>query len=177
MIFYVILAITLAGVVYGFVWSFREGMGDTWIGCTLFGLLTGFLSTAVGALVGFGLISLLYWTTTDLELRGQEDETLRAVSASSSVEGRFFLGSGYVDGVRTLNYIVAEDGYSELRQARADDSRIYEDETAQPYVTTYYWEREAWWLTPFSVGQGTSYDFHIPPASILEDFTIDNANG
>lgn len=174
MIFWILAVIILAAIVYGFYWSFSEQMGDSWIGCTVFGGLLALVSVLVGGLLGAGIIALSA-LAVPVTLAEQRDTDLRAVSASSSVEGRFFLGSGYVNGVRTLNYVVALDGYSELRQAKADNSRIYEDENGSPYVTSYEWVKEAWWLAPGSLDMGTTYDFHIPEDSILEDFTVDNA--
>lgn len=173
MLFIILALLILAGVVYSFIWSFLEEMGDTWVGCAVFGLLTSVLTLCGGALLGGGLLALTS-LAVPTAVHETEDDRLRAVSASASIEGRFFLGSGYVNGVRTLNYIVAEDGYSELRQARATDARIYEDESTAPYVTVYSWGKEAWWWMPGVFPVGTTYDFHIPQDSILEDFTIDN---
>jgi hypothetical protein len=148
------------------------------------GFLAGvgfFFVSAFLAACGLGLVALILsaiaagtgWTDTRYETRD-----LRALGNSSSIEGRFyFLGGGYIDGKRVLNYIVQQDGYSTLEQADANDSRIFEDEQESPYVYSAYSERKNTWLVPWPVLGGEAHDFHIPADSILENYTIDNSAG
>lgn len=176
MIFWILAAASLFAVGWC-IWRFWVGalQPETIIG----GIFGSFLILLAGVFFGgvltFGGSALLYLTVQP-QVHVERNETLRAVSASSSIQGRFFLGSGYVNGVRVLNYISAEKGYSELRQANASASRIFEDESAAPYVTVYEWAKEAWWIAPGRYGAGETFDFHIPEDSILEDYTIDNGD-
>lgn len=173
MIFWILIVLLGLGIIYAFVWPFLDVFGESWLGNVVFGFLTAMIVALVGGMVGFGILALVS-LAIPTTLHSQAHDELRAVSASSSIEGRFYLGSGYVDGKRVLNYITAEDGYSELKQADASASRVFEDEGADPYVISYDWAKDAWWWIPGAFPMGTTYDFHIPPASILEDFTVDN---
>lgn len=163
----VLAALVVVGV---FIFWIRE---DGWWGVAL-----GFLISLIVAIIwGLGVLGIWGATVTNgaaFESKSVDSE-LRAFSVGDSIEGRsFFLGGGYVDGKRVLNYIVQRDGFSTIEQVNADESRVYEDETASPYVEVKTFSVEMWWLILGPVSTGTRYDFHIPDNSILENYTIDN---
>lgn len=164
MIFWILLALAVAAVIATYIyWVPEEGWG--------FAFLPAALAVIIAGPLAFGLMMLAFLIPGDKVT--DETHDLRAISSSSSVQGRFFLGSGYVDGKRTLNYIAQEDGYSRLGQGIASASRVYED-TDKPTVTEYtHWYSNGW-VVPFDVKTGSAWDFHIPADSILEDFTITN---
>jgi hypothetical protein len=138
--------------------------------------LTGFFSL-IGLVLASILISGIAAVTGETrELSDTED--LRALGSNSSIEGRsYFLGGGYIEGKRVLNYIVRRDGYSTLEQVDADQSRIFEDVSDSPYLETFYFITSNPWVVPWDVWTRYRYDFHIPADSILEGYTIDNAAG
>ena len=107
-----------------------------------------------------------------------ETESLQALSTSSSIQGRsFFLGSGYVNGVRTLNFIVHQpDGGFRVEQACASSSLIYEG-TQQPTVSTIFHSYSNGWVLPWDFRTNTTYRFDVPKGSVLEGYTVDNAGG
>lgn len=174
MIFWILVGIaaviTIAVIVYcimddGVLWALGMGLCTALISAAALGIIGGLAGSAVAYATG--------WDDSDTER-----SELRALSASSSIEGRFyFLGGGYIDGKRVLNYIVQQNGYSTLEQADASDSRIYEDEQAAPYVESTYTTRWNTWIVPWPVAGGEQHNFHIPEDSILENYTIDNAAG
>lgn len=67
-----------------------------------------------GLIGGFVVFAIAFGATSHQANHFQSEQTytLKALSSSSKVEGRFFLGGGYVDGVRTLNYITETNGQS-----------------------------------------------------------------
>lgn len=168
MIFWVLLVLAVLVVVGTFVWfafldDLRMGIG--------FGLLTALLAAIGSAIVGGGLLAL------SLLIPGgkvtHETFPLRALATSSTVQGRFFLGSGYVNGERTLNYVAQDNGYARIDQGIGTASRIFEGST-KPTVTEYtYWYSNGWVL-PWEFKTGYSWDFRVPSGSILEDYTITN---
>lgn len=164
MIFWILLVAAVVAVVITFWWWFLE---DGWAYAFLF----SFATAALAFIVGAGLLALA--ALIPGEKRTDETFELRALATSSTVHGRFFLGSGTVDGKRTLNYIAKEDGYSRLGQGVASASRVYED-TERPTVTEYTFWYSNGWVVPWEVVTGYSWDFHVPAGSILEDFTLTN---
>lgn len=118
--------------------------------------------------VAFG--GLHYQDRTDFE-----PQNLRAIGSDSDIEGRFyFLGGGYVNEERVLNYIAEKDGYSYLGVAEASRSKIFEDESQSPYVDTYKVDFSNGWFVPWVVFTHTYYEFHIPADSVVEDYTVLN---
>lgn len=174
MIFVGLLVLTLFIAVWCVYRLWSNGWFETIIG--------GILGSA-GAFIGIILCGAIVMALTmafsamGLEPRvtSQHDNDLRAVALSSEVQGQFFLGSGYIDGERVLNYIAEhEDGAASVEQVSARNAYIYEDEANDPYVTTFDWSIGAWWWAPFDWDFGNTYAFHIPEGSILEGYTIDN---
>jgi len=164
-IFWILLGAAVVAVIWTFIWNLLEdGIALAFLGALLAAMLSG--------LVGGGLFALSVALIPGEKVTS-ETHDLRAISTSSTIQGRFFLGSGYVDGKRTLNYIAQEDGYSRLGQATASAAYIWED-TDKPTVTEYTWWYSNGWVTPGNLRTGYSWDFHIPAGSILEDYGITN---
>ena len=47
-------------------------------------------------------------------------------------------------------------------------------DAASPTVTEFQWVADYLCLFPGTASKGTTYSFHIPEGSILEDYTITN---
>lgn len=163
MIFWILIVLAVVIVGGTFIWW--------WIEEGLIAIAFALLAAIGSLLVGGGLLALALLIPGDKMT--EETFDLRAISSSSTVQGRFYLGSGYVDGKRTLNYIAQEDGYSRLGQGIASASRVYED-TEEPTVTEYTFWYSNGWVIPWEFVTGWSWDFHVPRGSILENYTITN---
>lgn len=102
-------------------------------------------------------------------------QPLVALRTSSSVEGRFFLGTGTVDSKPVIRYIVlADDGAALLSEVEARQARIYQDEEDAPRVDRGSRVLDNPWIAPFpvSLGAGTAYYFHVPAGSVLESYEV-----
>lgn len=139
----------------------------------ILGLMGGVVSAIISSAVGAAILGICMAVTPTPGYLTDETFSLRAIGSSSTVQGEFFLGSGVVDGKRTLNYIAQEDGYARLAQALAAGSRIFED-TDDPTVTEYtqWWSNP--WILPWEFKTGYAWEFHVPTGSILENYSIDN---
>lgn len=169
MIFWILLGIAIVAVIASFAYGVQEDLG---IG---FGFLNAFLATLIAALVG-GLLMLLLsiWFGPSYQFQGEKEHGLVALQTSSSIEGRsYFLGSGYINGKRTLNYITDDGGAFRVESADADDSVIYQDSDS-PTVTVHEWDLVNPWFAPWSFGHRHTYTFHVPEGSILSDYTVNN---
>lgn len=170
MIFWILTVIIVLVAIGFIVHEFMEmGFG--------FGVAATFFVTLIAGIV-WALMCLLLWFLASIQQPTGNVESrheLAALSDNSSVHGRsFFLGSGWVDEKRVIDFVEDEGEYSTLGRVDADDSRIYEDEGTNPYmIRTDYWF-EAWWLVPEKTTTSTTYEFHIPDGSILGSYSIDN---
>ncbi len=165
----VVVLIAIAGLVW-FIWY--DGM----IGL---GIFVFFAINLIGFMIAGAIGSAtLFNGEHDTRTAITNTETLQALAVDSSVSGHFFLGSGTVDGKRVLNYITVKSDdtgtYSEVKQIKATDVRIYQD-SDEPRLDTRntYFSNPAVW--PGEYPAGTDYFFHVPAGSILEDYTIDNS--
>lgn len=167
MIFWILLVIAIVAVIASFVYGLLEdGIGIAF--------LVAFMAALISALIG-GLLALLLsiWVTPNYQFQGEKEHDLVALQTSSSIEGRFFLGSGYINGKRTLNYITDDSGAFRVESADADDSVIYQDSN-EPTVTVHEWDLVNPWLAPWSFSHKHTYTFHVPEGSILSDYTVNN---
>lgn len=164
MIFWILLGAAVAVVALVFVRVVRD---DGWG----FAALVSIVAAMLSALVGGGLLalSLLIPGTVVRE----QTHPLRAIGDSSSIEGRFYLGSGYIGGSRQLNYIKQGDGYSMVASAPGESSRVFEGSSG-PSVIEYEHVYSNAWVIPWEFRIGWTYDFHVPAGSILEDYSITN---
>jgi len=165
MIFWILLALVIGVTLFVGIAVYREY--DS-IGAAIGG---GIFAAAMAGIVAF-IVILLFMI---IPSTSHEKYTyhLRALATSQSVQGEFFLGSGSVNGERTLNYIKRVKGWSEVDSAVAKASRVFEDSTS-PTVTEYFYYYDNGWVLPWKILTGYSWDFHVPAGSILEDTTIDN---
>lgn len=164
-----LLAILVIPTIF-WVYYFRgEGVGTAF----LFWVTSGFFTLiGAGLLYALLLIPVYAFGTTHYE----RIENLQALGSDSSIQGRFyFLGGGYVNEQRVLNYIIENnDGGFELREAPAKDSVIYERDGVTPQVKLDWDHSELEWLLPFENDHDIHYRFTIPPDSVLQNYVVDN---
>lgn len=100
---------------------------------------------------------------------------LRALQTTKDLEGRFFLGTGTIKEERMVAYLRYVDGYTELRSAPADRSRIFEDGGDKPYVQKWGTVIDNPVLLPFKSAWrfGELWDFHVPAGSVIENYTVE----
>lgn len=173
MIFWIALALVAIAIIFVFVMSLIDGEGiPTSIGITL---ITAFFGAiALGAVIGLTFLAMAIFgaQSTGSESRSSTYE-LRAVASGSKTSGSFFLGAGSIDGKRTISYIYEKDGWSQLAQVEADNSRIAEDATPSTSTLTsttvdYY----VWWALPWNAWHKTTHDFHVPADSVVDNFEV-----
>lgn len=168
MVFWILLGLTVAIALFFFLAIASEGAWGAAIGMF-------FVVVAVGVIV---LLVYSAFASMGSYNTGQTEKTykLAAIDTGGTTEGHsYFLGRGYIQDHRTLDYIKREDGgFSTVSQEWAEDSRIFEDETDNPVVIEYRFTFGNPWLLPWETGWSTSADFHIPPGSIVEDYSVTN---
>lgn len=172
MIFWIALVVIL---VIAIIIAIGEGDGES--GFFVFVALMCFATIFTGGM------SASNSTTTETGNDKVGTSQLRSLGTASETEGRFyFLGGGYIDEQRTLNFITQDEitGGNYVRSVAADDSVIFEDSSEAPRLET--WESsvtktgDTFWF-PFtfpSTKTVTTYKFYIPEESILNDYTISN---
>jgi hypothetical protein len=105
---------------------------------------------------------------------------LKALATGSKVTGRFYLGSGSIEGKRTVNYITADGDRNYIRQQDASASVVIEDiTTGQPHMIALQKCYESPWIMPWKmckdINEGIAFEFHVPAGSVLSDYTVDNS--
>lgn len=171
MVFWILIGLVVAVMVgvgiYTSVQYWAEA-SDVFLNCAMAFVLGGAAAFIVGVVLVIMPVFPLTQTT-------EESVDLAALGSGSEVDGRsYFLGGGYVNEERVLNYVSSEDGAYRLDSARAYNSVIYQDEEKSPRVIVREWEGQNPWIFPFAVNSATTYEFHIPDGSILENYTISN---
>lgn len=180
MIFWILIGLVIVVVVIAFftdakpirkggLWYWQDGFASAgW--AALASSVVAFFLFAVAVLITFAA-SPHYLDTWSAS---KDTHSLTALKTDSSIEGRgYFLGGGYVDGKRVLNYIQTDGDAYYVKSSDADDSVIHESD-GKPKVIHEHVVGGFWWLAPFPLGKGDSYDFYVPKGSVLSDYTVNN---
>lgn len=161
MLFWIILALIVAVAAY-LIWDYgdwTEGIGVVFVG--------GIVGTIV-------LFLCAVFIPANVDLVHEKTSSLKALGTSSNDHGRFFLGSGYIDGKRVLNYIQqGDDGGMRVAQVDAKDALIFEG-SDKATITTKHFDFNNGWIIPWPIGSTDKYEFRIPDGSVTESFTIAN---
>ena len=108
----------------------------------------------------------------DKEWYVSEDTNIYALQDNVSAQGRFFLGSGHVDG--KLKYFYVEEtelGYA-VRNVGADNTYIRYT-NGECHMETLSYEFTNDFVRLIAVPVGVRYVFYIPEGSIVQNYTID----
>jgi len=170
MIFWILVALT-AIIVIG---TFAVNVTDPYGGFG-FALAASFLALIISAVVGFLTIMFCSLIPTNHDLIRDDTHKLKALGNNTTTTGRFyFLGGGYIDGKRVLNFISEHNGGAiKVEKADAEDATIYEgNDTAT--VRVRHFDHNNGWVTPWPLGSHTTYEFRIPEGSVVESYTLDN---
>lgn len=131
--------------------------------------LGAFIGAVVGAVIAIPisiLIGFLFPASLDYH---QETYTISAIQDGRTIQGRFFLGSGTIEGVQVFSYYQNTDGYKTLESSPAAYSRIIECDCV-PAVEISWVESGIWSTTP---DKETDYIFYVPEGSIVTNYTLD----
>lgn len=113
MLFWIIIVLIIAATAYA-IWQ-----GYDWVD----GIPVLFLTSIAGLVI---LFLAAVFIPCNVDLVNEKTTSLKALGTSSKVQGKFFLGSGYVDGKRVLNYIQqGDDGGMRVAQVDAKDALIF----------------------------------------------------
>lgn len=142
----------------------KPGVGSL-IGFSLAALFfVGAISVMVATLINL-LVGVWVYDTKDTRVE------LASLKDSSSVSGRFFLGSGVIDSSSVYRYYQKDNGAYTLETVYAEDARIIEDGDPHLVVTTAVPSIP---LIAAVVDHSPFYTFHVPEGSIQQDqFVLD----
>lgn len=161
MLFWIIVTLIVAATTYA-IWQ-----GYDWFD----GVPVFFLSIIGGAVVLFICAILI---PSHVDLARENTTSLKALGTSSTQQGRFFLGSGYIDGKRVLNYIQQDtSGAIQVKHTDAEDALIFEG-SDKATVTKKTYDFNNGWILPWTIASKDKYEFHIPEGSVTESYTIAN---
>lgn len=170
MTFWIFVVLVSLGTIWAFIYfSFLEDIMSGLFSNLVMGALSALLVALTGAIVGGATLALLTLIPAGHMLR--ETHTLASLGDTQGVEGRFYLGSGYINGTREIAYVKQLDGYSVATEADGDASRIFQD-TSKPTVTEYTYFYSNPWVLPWNFDTGYTYDFHVPAGTIQNNYAI-----
>jgi hypothetical protein len=135
--------------------------------------LRSFTTLFLGGCAGFLVLLAFMWLPYNNDVVKDDTYKLRTVGTDTGVSGRsYFLGGGYINSERFLNYIAdAGGGALAVRMAAADRSTVYEDAPAGTgTVQIKHVDHVNGWYVPWPLGSHDEYVFHIPPGSIVDNF-------
>jgi len=170
MIFWIIVAVLILSTLGWWFYLWNDSCNYSW------GWYPGaLLIVAVfGSLLG-GFILAVAATGAPIDHSYDKVEPLKAMANHTSVSGSFFLIYGQVGEEVQINYIAQDpDGGYILSSASPTNVRIFEDDTG-PALHTGSIVTSAWWLAPWPWVslRMQALDFHVPPGTILQEFSID----
>lgn len=154
------------------------GLGLASVTFAFTGIFTGAISMLI--LVAASGIGQSMNTTQSSTTRS---ENLVSIQDGKGIDGKFygglFLTRGYIQDTQQFSYYQKNgNGSYKLDKRPADRSTIWMDatpETARVDITdSIYTCTEGWWyFCPAQRGEFAHADFHIPPGSIKEEYTLD----
>jgi hypothetical protein len=168
MIFWILVALVIAATVATYIHFSDDSIGFAFVGALLSAATAGFVGFLIFAACGT-------WIPWNNDKVADNTYKLKAIGNSNALEGRlFFLGGGYVNDKRVLNFISQRDGGAiRVEQAEAEESTIYEG-SKDATVRIKHFEHNNGWVSPWPLGSHDEYEFRIPTGSVVESYTLDN---
>lgn len=169
MIFWIIATLVAAGTITVFIKALWDGP------------LVAFFVALFTLIVG-GFLGLMLWIGSSFVLADRDHvvvhestQQLKALGNANGIEGHsYFLGGGYVEDKRVLNYITqGSDGAIRVERSDADASTIFEGSDNATVEITVTDESNPW-VSPWPINTRHSYEFHIPTGSVVESYELDN---
>jgi hypothetical protein len=121
---------------------------------------------------------MVYWPDVEREWVKTSEVELVSMRDRDFVEGRFFLGSGYVQGGPYYFYYEKLDDNSYRPGKVRADSRvtIFEEERENGRFEVHEFTvipEDEWWTFPYNKVSGHKYSFYIPEGSIQRKFHLE----
>lgn len=139
-------------------------------------MASGFVLTAIAVGAFAGITSLVYNTFAEPTSYTYTYQKLRALSLDNTVGGRFFLGSGTINGTQSFEYITESDeGQLRVESVPTYMSSVYED--AEPELATLQTGHgivDNTWFVPWAVeSNDETYTFHVPEGSVMSGYNVE----
>lgn len=152
------------------------GLGNDWTMLAM-GVVLCLMVMFMALMAGCGLAAAIgsAFASYPVEISRQE---LVALRDKDGIEGRFFLGSGTMEGAPYYFYYskISAGGFKPGKVKVSDGVRVYEDAPdGTATLTSYEWDSNLGlaWLIAIPVNSGGySYDFHVPKGTIRTGFTM-----
>ena len=167
---YTILLGTIVGAIAGvlIMWSAWKEFGDETFGGFIIGAIAGAL---VGTIV-LVILTLSYEDKKYSTLIGTYE--LECIQDGSSVEGRFFVGSGYVGESMKHSFYYKQGGGYRFKQISASNSFIEYGDKPMVYVYDLrYPDNLSKWVVDKTKGKEVSYKIIVPKGTIKQDYSLD----
>ena len=143
-------------------------------------LILGTVMASMAMVVVTALLTLVaMWVSTPVQT-GVDSKKLASLGTDTGLSGRtYFLGGGYVNSNRTVNYVAYNDNGSVTpADIWADQTSIFEDVTAdKARLDVYHFKADVpWWIGPtFDKPTYTDiYWFHVPKGSIKAEYSVES---
>lgn len=136
----------------------------------------GILGAILGVAVGF-LIYLLIGGVIGQCLplnEVVEEREICALTDNSSIEGSYFLFSGYIDENLVCRYVIDTDKGKHVEEVDMNNVYINEGDY-KPTVKHYYYELKKDWHNWFAHDGFTDecYEFYVPENTVTNEYNID----
>lgn len=161
------MAYLILGIVVGFIIAFMD-WGEFFDG--LLGALTGlFIGILIWMVVGFPLGFAI--PTTEVI----EEQEIVALTDSTSIEGRKFLFSGYINENLVCRYVINTDKGKHIEEVTSDNVYIKEGDYKPAVIKHKFVPKSDWyWLFCFPIGHETNYtEFLVPENTVTSEYNID----
>lgn len=167
----------IAGIVTAVLFS--RDMADSLPGKIFTGIITVPIFAGVGCLLGaiagilLGLIGLLIIPTETMTI---SETPIYSLEDQTQYNGRFVLGSGYIDSDLCIYYVAETDSGKKIMDAEREYTTIIESDTETP-IATVTGERYKWhWLNWIAIDLHDFVDettLVVPTNTITTEYNID----
>lgn len=173
------LAIFVATLIFAFQGIFLDRImrPDTLGGYFFSGMLYLFCMACAGGLC-LGISYGIGQAFTSSPVEGQHQH-LAVIRDKDGVEGRFFLGSGYIENQQYYFYYQnLPDGGLRPGKVVADQGvTVYQEDRKDAELVIFNWKINypAWaWLVclPAPEGTGKSFEFHVPKGTVKDGYSM-----
>ncbi len=107
-------------------------------------------------------ITISYWINHENVGKEVVNQEISALSLGSETEGKFFLGSGRVEGEQYYYYFTPEQGGHRLHKVNAEKAIIIEDDNEQPRLVTIIIDQYGFKDTFIYIPEGSIYfDYNV----------------
>jgi len=166
------MVIILIGIIVGFIWGVIDSYLEGYSGWLLDGIVFGILKGISGALIGFIIAFIM---PMDLQ---EKNYTLNieALQDNNSISGKFFLGSGQIDGKMQYVFYYEENGYYRMMQVDYNLVQIkYSDGIPKVNVTEMILSDA--FINYFTIPPPNyakkSYIIEVPKGTIKNNYNLD----